>query len=123
MLKRQTKLSLKELRKRLASTETSVCPGDLYPGDLPRGLLLNEIGTMFCHGNSEAEKDLVALLKGTQVGSSVAIFYLNYGIDLLSPAAKKALINFQKNPTNKKVVKFALDSLANFKEKERTSNQ
>ena len=92
--KRQTSYSLEELLALAIDEETN----------LPKGIIVNEIGTIFLNGKDEAgraEKYLISLLEDKSPDNRAIAFYLISSAKEADGKNKETLASFKRKPENK----------------------
>ncbi|OGD67185.1 hypothetical protein A2442_02215 [Candidatus Campbellbacteria bacterium RIFOXYC2_FULL_35_25] len=109
-MKRQTKLTLKELLAQLSSPRVfseGCCEGKW---SLPVGLLANEVGTIFCTGgedSSAAEEILIKILAEDHNPNTQVAAYGFLSLGEPTEQGLEALTVFKNNPENAEIVRFA----------------
>jgi hypothetical protein len=127
-MERQTDFPLEKLRELFKKNGSGECKGvrtscgcalkHMPDNMIPTGLIINEIGVIFCQGETSAERDLLELLQQSEMAKTSAYFFLNYEKGQLSAEGAKILATFEKDPANEDLIAFVQVRVADYKESE-----
>ena len=121
MFPRMTVLTLEQLREMAGGASTRLCGGvaeGQCTGNLPIGVVMNEIGTIFVNGDNNAEPDLALLFDSPDSRiAGVAFFYLSQRRSDVQPETLAKIEAYENDPANAETVARAKDTIAQYANK------